>query len=263
MRSFMGQSLVSSRAIAVPLTIPGLALWLDASSGDLAVSNGGARAGDGEGVGWWPDKSGNSNDALQTTEASRPKWDESDAGINGLSAVTFNGTDEDMVDINKVAGLPGETWIWVAKVTALASTGFLIDAGLLVGSRIRFTNGTPDEWCFRDRESDPTILSDSPVELDDADWHIVVGTVSDTEKIAQIYLDGTAGTAGTTLTKDLDILAGAETSVILGSQDSFANYFKGSVAEMLNYNTKLSLTNINIVANYLKAKYGLTWVDLS
>jgi hypothetical protein len=78
-----------------PLTIPGLAVWLDASDAStlFQASNGTTPAtADGDVVGYWGDKSSNGRHPIQATTANKPLLKL--ATQNGRNVVRFDGIDD-------------------------------------------------------------------------------------------------------------------------------------------------------------------------
>jgi hypothetical protein len=97
-----------------PLTIPGLALWLDASDSTtlFQASNGTTpAAADNDVVGYWGDKSGNTRHETQGTTANKPTVQLSEQ--NGLSAIQFDGTDDYMDSPNFGADIAQPTTIFL------------------------------------------------------------------------------------------------------------------------------------------------------
>src|SRR5262249_4742505 len=78
-----------------PRSVPGLALWLDATDSSTVLT-------DGDRVFRWQDKSGGNNDASQTDATLEPMYLSS--GINSKPAVSFDGID-DFLDISDAPSL--------------------------------------------------------------------------------------------------------------------------------------------------------------
>lgn len=104
-----------------PLSLPGLALWLDASDlgtlfQDSALTT--AATADGDPVGGWRDKSGNGNHILQATAGKRPTYKTS-GGASGLGGkgILFDGVD----DFLALAGLNLGASHMIGMLVTLAS----------------------------------------------------------------------------------------------------------------------------------------------
>lgn len=131
-------------ASSVPMTIPGLSLWLDATGGQLWQDT--ARltpaAANSDPVACWGDQSGNQNHAVQTGSTARPLY--KTAVQNSLAGVLFDGSNDGLlIPYAQTLQFSGDaTMYFVQKLTAAGagshapaaygdgstySTGFLIN----------------------------------------------------------------------------------------------------------------------------------------
>ena len=224
-----------------PASLSGLSMWLDPTdSATLTLS--------GSQIVDISDKSGNGNHATQPTAASRPL---TGGSINGLNAMIFDGTDD---FFNLGAGIAG---IMTGAVTAfiVALSDNAGDASqLLMGfgtattaprgatifqtatqlqgyhrttvapTNLTFTrNTTPFLACLRRNNGSVRVWGNGGTSAYGSDSEDVTATL------------GTIGAAG-----------------------AAANRFDGQIAEIIIYNRALSSAEMNLVNNYLAAKWGLT-----
>jgi len=99
-----------------PTNISGLQLWLDGSDISTLFQDSAKTTpvtSDGDVVGAWADKSGNSKDALQATTANKPLY--KTAIQNGKSLVRFDGTDDKLATASIAHGI-GTGNLYVACV---------------------------------------------------------------------------------------------------------------------------------------------------
>jgi hypothetical protein len=97
-----------------PLSLTGLQLWLDATDSSSITLNSGN-------VSEWADKSPEGNDAMQATAISQPAYET--AAVNGLTAVTFDGTDDFLdVAIPGIESFSAGFFAWVLEPVAEGST---------------------------------------------------------------------------------------------------------------------------------------------
>jgi len=214
-----------------PASIPGLKLWLDASQ--IVGLN------DGDSVGTWSDTSGNANDATQATVSAKPTYKTSIQ--NGLPVVRFDGVD-DVMTVAAVSAQP-MTFFLVGKTS---STGRYFFDGV---SGNRFVlgdglNGPPNNmgiFAGSAIESSFTI-SGSSFNL----WTGVANGVSSSLlKNGAAFASGDVGSQG---------LSGGMT---LGNRYSDPGYcLNGDLAELIIYNTSLSIANRQLVEAYLRAKWA-------
>lgn len=103
-----------------PLTLSP-ALWLDASDATtLYQSNGGILASaDGDPVGYWLDKSGNSRHATQVNGTLKPLL--KTAILNGKNGILGDGVDDYLQSAADMNGWAGTTWFFVGKPVGSSS----------------------------------------------------------------------------------------------------------------------------------------------
>ena len=107
--------------VFLPTDIAGLQLWLDANDASTLFQDAAKTtpAGNGDVVGAWGDKSGQGNDATQTTTAAKPTVQFN--VLNGKSVLRFDGTD-DFLSTGAFAGgslSQPTTFFLVEKISSL------------------------------------------------------------------------------------------------------------------------------------------------
>ena len=262
---------VTPAGLAVPETISGLQLWLDASDDQTlydATSGGSLVAADG-GVARWEDKSGNARHATQGTAGSRPARKTS--AQNGLDVIRGDGTDDllltaafssDLVRSVFVVGVSRETpqadtfaCLLGQADSQLGSDG---DDAWLFGTTNGGTGGNHDRLRCLIRDS-----SDTAFVTDFVDTAFVTNSpflASYINNGTGVYrYNGTAKTFGTaglhrTVSKEMGILCQPNT----GSNPNNQNFWDGDICEIIIYDSALSDTDRAAVENYLLAKWSIT-----
>lgn len=236
-----------------PTQITGLALWLDGS--DIAtLFQDSAKTtpvtADGQTIGAWADKSGNTNDALQTSGAAEPVYK---TGIrNGKSVIRFNGSSAYMNDIAK------GSWAGYTVFMVFATTAPTTSQRVLSNPAVNQALGVVDAGgSYRFFEYNGTTFSTAISTGADTNWHYITGIADSADNRAKIYKDGVFGGQGGILTGTMNISGTAETNVFLGRNHSAGTaFFNGDIAEVLIYDSTLSSINRGLVELYLHDKWG-------
>jgi hypothetical protein len=205
-----------------------LALWLNASAG-LTLS--------GTDVSTWADQSGNGKDATASGTA-RPTYQSS--GINGMPAISFNGTTNRMTGSAVLTARPATIFAVVnfsvsQNIGAIfQQTNFILYRGFNGGASTEFRlfNGT-------DLTSSNTIPNNTPVLLE-----AIANGASST-----LFSNGVqraSGNAGTSAISD-----GYELASFSGSPRTIV------IAEIIVYNTNLGASDRQLVEDYLNTKYSI------
>lgn len=216
-------------------------MWFDASD-DSTVTVAGL------GVSTWADKSGNGNDVVQGTDANRPAYDDAN------DKITFDGVDEWLASAAFAGGdltQPGEIWV----VHALGNTD--------KQPQINFTSGisASKRWiAMKGGSTDQDYRLNCGSSLDSTftmTTNITLGVFVANTTSSEIYANGGAtiasGGAGS------EVLDG----ITLGADYDFSEPFVGDMHEFILVNSLLSTVNKNLLGNYLAAKWGFTWADIS
>jgi hypothetical protein len=219
------------------------ALWLDAADASTITESGGA-------VSQWNDKSGNSNNFVQTILANRPTY--SATGFNNKAAITFDGTNDSMEFSSRLA----TAGRWVSILVSFSETGRVhvpfnsatsgasaddIDnvRFLTIGTRAGFggIGGAGDTFV------NPYVTNTGYI----FNWGQV--------------LNGPLRTNGATVatgTPDKDATAFAINTTQLGADGFSANRLKGAIQEVIIAATVPDLLTVQKTEGYLAHKWGLT-----
>ena len=218
------------------------ALWFDATdAASLTLVSGAASQ--------WNDKSGNGRHATQGTAANRPTHQSS--GINGLAALSFDGSNDSMTV--PVFSL-GSTFIVLAVAVAnSATTRALFSARAASGNAILpqmgFFSGASS---FQVRDDAANNATSTQSGASTATIYVVGGVRSGNSVTA--YRDGTAATAATntfgTITPDKMIIGAAAAA-------SLTNFFSGRLGELIAAPADDATTRQKI-EGYLAHKWGTT-----
>lgn len=217
-----------------PRSIPGLALWLDASQITGLV--------DGDPVGTWADKSGNGRDATQATAAAKPAY--RPAVLNGKAVVRLDGVD-DLVNLGDLsAAFPSAATLFVVWTAAASDDQYCVYETAAIDSWWKYL---ADGYIGTFRSAR---LSTYPTGTPQAGSHLacILSTTADYE----MRIDGTSegAQAGAFL---------SGTSHMLGASPDGGGtrHLNGDVAELVVYNSGLSLSDRQRVERYLGNKYAI------
>ncbi len=238
-RRFLGSNLLAAAPAFSPADIAGLQLWLDANDSATLFQDAGKTtpAGDNDVVGAWADKSGQGNDATQATTSKKPTV--SPAAINGLNTILGDADDE-----MHFAGITitNETIFAVVERTVNNTTAGII--GVSNTYRTIFT-ATANSIIYT-YNSNGITKTGGFVEVDPNIYRFKYDGV--TQSIA--VNNGTPLTAtpasGSHTFDDLFIGSGGATTL------------RGQIAELLVYDSGLSVANVGLVEAYLAARWGIT-----
>lgn len=216
-----------------PLDINIPEIWLDASDSSTISLNG-------SNVSQWDDKSYNEFSFIQATESRQPLY--SSAKRNGLNAVTFDGTDDNLkTTFTKTFTQPNTIF-----VVASVSTG----SGDYIYDGINSTNrhallGNSDRWTLYGGLFLSTTTSYN------SNLHLHSTVFNSSSSIHR--LDGTQVLSGNTGTQNL------ADGLNLGTfYNSVSNPLNGDICEFILYNSILSDNERDIIESYLMTKWGIT-----
>lgn len=245
-----------------PKSIPGLALWLDASDASTLFQDAAATTpatATSDPVGAWLDKSGNARHVTQSVSGSRPTI--SATKQNGRNALAFNGSSQSLSIASYSAenGLPGLTRYVVASMSSAAPT--LITRVWNGGGDSIFGTVSGEVRFFAGASAYSAVASTNYGLL-----------TSGTNIIGSVY-DGTAGsvaagikpyyngaaippssTSGTLPTT----LPGGTPGFWIGSNIGVNSFWPGRIIEYITYSRALSASERQRLERYLAAKYGIT-----
>jgi hypothetical protein len=227
------RSILNSQAVAAfaPTNISGCQLWLDAAD-DTTISIG-------TGVSQWNDKSGNERHLTQSTGANQPAY--SLAAVNGLNAISFDGTN-DYMDSGAFTINAPHTIVFAEKIDGTDNTQVLFDQ--ISGNNIAiYVFSSPD---FRATAGG----SDIPVGLFDGNT-----------KAHYLAIDGDAGYYTRNNESKITNNWGSPslTSFRIGANNALTTgaFMNGFALEAIIYNKKLSDTELTQVQTYLSNKWAI------
>jgi len=237
-----------------PNRLPGLVLWLDASTIPLGTTD----------VTSWLDESGNGNNASQS--GSKPTLQAT--GLNGFPSVRFVASSMQDMDIADSATLRLTGPFTVYAVTKADFSGGAIP---FFGK----TNSNNYECGF-------TGTGQLAVDLEDANANEFLGlslitSANDTDAIHEIRFDVSGGADGgiTNFTRNgvslgnvlnttvASVNTGAQT-FFLGSEETSATktFYDGEIAQLIIYSRLLTRVERNEIGEYLSERYALPWTPI-
>lgn len=232
-----------------PMSLTGLALWLDASKGVSATGNN---------VTSWQDQSGNGNNATQSTSSYEPLH--VTVGINGKPSVHFTGgTHLTIADTASLQWGTGDFYVAfvLAETTASSTYGMVFSKQLA-------------PYPF----AGPGVFANFALPTQGTSWGGQTSYVDYVSTTSTMLNDGTPrqfslARTGTTLSVRLNGMASASTvgaatdvgamgtPVSMGANQSGGQALTGDIAEVIAVSGTVSPSDVANVEAYLKAKYSL------
>lgn len=230
----------------LPTSLSGLVLWLNSSDLSSITSVSGK-------VSNWLDKSGNSNNAVQSNNSFKPTTNS--RTLNGKNVLDFDGISSRLNLPSSLFSVPaGNNTVFIV----VSFDNVLDDQNrLLAGS----DSGSGRWVLHRDPSSDSVTANNSNsvtgISLtvpDDISAH-TLGLVRNSSAV-KVFYDGSFSAPFTAENMTC-------TSLALGAQSSGGTYTDGIIAEVLIYNRALSDAELDIVGNYLSVGWGTYWKNLT
>lgn len=200
---------------------------------------------DGATVATWPDTSGYSRNATQSTPANRPTFD-ADAFGTTPGVMFTNGSDQRLV---------------TSGLTAMSqpSTMYVVGSGAGAGDRVAVDGLTGYRHMLGSDSATPTTAevyaggssgyATGMAMTSPGIWVIRFNTTS-----SSIWASGGAATA-------LSLGTGQLTGLTLGNRYTSTKGYGGRLGAVLLANSSHTLPTINAVGTYLANKFGLTWTE--
>jgi len=219
-----------------PSSISGLQLWLDSSdSGTLYQDSAGVipAINDGDPVGYWKDKSGNSRNFIQSTAANRPSLKTSIQ--NSKNIIRFDGSNDFIQPSGYAVGPQPVTVFTVFK-----------------------TNGTGYHNIYDTAGSNPMMWIDGSgqIEFDVSGYRS--SSVLNTATLVS-YVNASSGGIitinGVTATSPYNVALSSGSTTFFNR--SGGQTYKGDFYEMLIYNSALNTAQRQQVEQYLNQKWGI------
>ncbi len=230
-----------------PDTLSGLVFWFKGGSTYWQDSGRTTPAvADGDPVAAWDDSSVGANHATTATAGYRPTLKTGANGINGVSVLRWDGTDDNLVSAASASTKPF-TLFAVCKPTSFAAGRAIVGAPSVGGMSTVITTGGKQEAL----KSGTAVIGDSTTALTAAAACIIELTYSSSGGFA-FYKAGVADGSGT----------GNQTftsmSTVLGKDPGGGgSTFLGDIAEIIKYDAVLTANQLQAVENYLGNKYGI------
>ena len=228
-----------------PLSLPGLALWLDASDlgtlwQDSARTT--AVAADADPVGAWDDKSGNARHVTQGTASKRPLY--KTAIQNGRSVIRYDGVDDFLFTASEFNLTQPTTAYIVFYADPLETDGVMLDGYTSGRFSARVHPGVPRASLYCGDVVYTSIPSVAPGAFGASAW--IGNGVS-----SVIRWNGVQVGSGDTSTSTL------QTGAVVGCHaDVVSAFFLGDIAEILVYAAGHGAGELARVEDYLRAKWG-------
>lgn len=240
---------VSSSAFS-PSDIAGLQLWLKSDAGVLDATDAPITA-DNTQVKTWQDQSGNGLDAVQATGALQPVWRNAANGINGNPAIYFAG------DIMATANLTAGPYT-ICAVHKATAHGLVYERGVSVNTNDGEYLYTSVGYTIAVRRTDGTAKTSARDYT--PSWGIGGNTLTTCHQF-----DGTL--AGHTLRVNGSAISltssginpgtvNATGALYIGARSGTVAPVTGFIAELIYYDSVLSLADVLQVESYLIDKWG-------
>ena len=269
------------RSAAVPETISGLQLWLDAAAPETLfdATSGGSLVGADGGVARWEDKSSNARHATQATSGDRPLRKTAVQG--GRDVLRFDGSsdrlsisdsrdyfsflhrsDATVFVVFLVAGTnPNNAQSVLDNCDATSQMGFNFGyddrSSRPVNDRAYAYAGTVGNYAYG-IETENNKLPPGTFKVVTARVQAASGTAS---QRARIYINGT-------IDASINSLGGSPTAIAASSlhigcsinsiTSAASSFFNGDIAEIIMYDSALSDENRALVESYAMTKWGIT-----
>ena len=244
-----------------PLDTGGVVLWVRADSPTAVMNSLGGVASHGNSVQRWRDESGLNNHANQVMAGFQPSFQ--DGALNGRPVLQFDGGDDYLeVTAPLIDGSAGATFFIIVQgqgnplnagtgvfggIQALTVDPFIVGFVTFGQGRAQFLVGvntqgvkTSTAPIFRTGSSDAFLLAGRTQSLE---------TIISDNGITDV--SNTDNWAGNTITAPSSKFIGA-----INNLGAPASFFPGRIAEVLIFNSYLSITEIRTLACHYKRKYG-------
>jgi len=241
------------RPKGLPLSIPGLQLWLDASDASTLFTDSAgttAATADGDPVGRWADKSGSGRHATQTDGTKKPL--RKDAKQNGRAAVEFDGINDRLIRESTFTLAQPFSVFLVLKDYSISTASVFIDSYDSVQCVVY--NGA-----FFDNPGYLSLsagVSPAPVKIASPIFPVVIYAVFNGSN-SKINLNNNSvatNNAGN------NSLTGISLGDIRGNPNPFAQglyIFDGYYCEIVIYSSELNTNDKDTVFRYLNAKWSI------
>lgn len=239
-----------------PASIGGLQLWLDASDASTLFTDSAgttAATADGDPVGYWGDKSGNTNNTTQADGTKKPLLKL--ATQNSKNSVRFDGSNDNLKALTGGANSNYTLFVVNKKLNATAANYMLFSMGEEVNGRRRSL------WHY-------PYFSDAYIAFNgqNADYNntnVNLKFVQNVANIAQLQRNGQSislaknGNSYATGTASATLVTYTATSIFIGTNNAQTEAYNGDYHEILYYNSLVSDSDRTLILTYLNAKWGV------
>lgn len=235
-----------------PADIAGLKLWLDASQ-ITGLS-------DGETVALWSDKSGESNDAIQSTEVNKPLFKTNIT--NGEPVVRFDGSN-DRLDITNDASMQISTSMTFIAVVAYDNWGSSNHETIIAkgphsnGLNYLFGKSNDNDLKFVYNDGSFRNVTETTFNLTNNQFYILTTVVNKSDNKVYFYVDGDLKSSPTDA-NNLNYSAASTVGAKIGANGTDGEFLNGDIANGLLYDSLLSDSDRESVESYLSSKYNIT-----
>ncbi|MBP7463727.1 MAG: hypothetical protein KA793_05265, partial [Bacteroidales bacterium] len=203
----------------------------------------------------WNDCSGNSNNAIQATASKQPTYTSVNAGINNKPALTFDGTNDEMLgttitDIN----LNSMSVFIVARNNSLPSTGSargMFSVGAYGSGGFELMRGSAGQFGYYQKSSNFNSGNTDDCSTDGTPFRVYCAT-KQVGTISKIYVNSVFRSSST-LANIISTFTNAAYKIGYFSLSPY--YWNGQIAEIVVYDTLLTDTQRLQVETYLMDKY--------
>jgi hypothetical protein len=258
----MSPKLLRPRATGfTPRSIPGLALWLDASDGATLFQNSDGTVpatASSDPVGYWGDKSGTSRNVVQSIGNNRPLF--KTGIVNGRSVLRFDGSNDILIAASAGSDFTFPYSVFVAYQSSDASgslAGLYRVSGSFVSEGLRKSAASTLQGIQQNGAS----TAESTVTAASADFHVAELVFSGTSASLTYTVRANGGPTGNmTVARARDDFALVRRLEIGGAfiAGSAADLLAADIAEVVAYGRTLSAAELSRVRQYLGRRYGIT-----
>jgi len=230
------QAIYSVTSTFDPLTISNIVFWVDANDVSSISLNG-------ANVQTWGDQSANNNDLQQLTSSRQPFYD---TGVTP-HLVRFDGVNDLMDMLNPGSILQPNTYFLVARAV-VNEVVIIFDSANFIFSNFLFENVSPDVWAM----GAPT--QSSTGKAVNTNKNILIPIFDSTS--SRFYLNGGSSDI-------FDTGTSRQFGFRLAADRTPGNFAEYDFYDILFYNKKLSLTELNNLGVHFAAKHSLTWTTIT
>ena len=245
-------SQVSSWLNFRPPTLPGLALWLDASDTATITASGSPLR-----VSQWDDKSGNGRNLVQANGANQPV--SGATTINSLNAIDFtSGRRVSLTSTTLMQDVGGGTVFAVVKGTYSSAFAaiFNITANNATTTTRTYLAGNSGTIISGGRRLDANGFQSVASASVTNDTILVAGGIYDYSNAALRVRVGSEETLRSGGFQSAGNTSNTNSRILVGANDEGGEQYAGSVCELVVYERVLTAGEIQVLVTYLQNKWG-------